>query len=684
MSQDRNSLVNHLTGYASQLFNDMRDAYRSYSDWKRDHSRLCHELAQKGARILTLDMPALGKHFDKCLSRGLYTPSKLYLGRAKRGEQVPVFLRGLFLQVFDIEGKLRSTPNTEVIFYLRTLLMGAKKLRLPFSDRSLQREIKAFTRIEQEIAEPTLAWAEDDLLGSTGLGDLDFTPDLPGLESDQPNQGLGSVSRLAISLLDKVDLSRAQYLFGDLDDVRIAPEPLVLKVCQQVADIVIAQFGDLFREADSELPKHGPGAVAEGGRFTNKYAFPNWPRKLQALFPADYYASPNLGVGLESDSECGLGAHEAPSRLIAVPKTAKGPRLIAAEPAAHQWIQQLIKNQLESRLSKTPLRNCISFRDQSLSGAMALAGSLDGSNATIDLSSASDRLSCWLVERMFRSNQTLLLRLHACRTRWLTYRTDDKRSEFIRLRKFAPMGSAVTFPVQSIIYALLAIGVQLHAEGRPVSRRSIEKASHQVRVFGDDIIVPVGIYPEVVKVLEWLGLRANPDKTFGEGNFRESCGVDAFGGTDVTPPYLLEPEPISDVGQLGSAVAVRNNFYRKGFWKTAYWLDSQMSRYDRFVPDIHASRHTVGRASFLGDNLSLCRSRWNDGLQRDEVQVAIPKRKATPGAMTATQRLFQWFIERPLPEIQWSSGWVQSQDVYTRPGWVSKDFISTNESSPQT
>lgn len=279
MSQDHNSLVHHLTGYAEQLFNDMRSAYRSYNDWKRDYSRLRHELAQKGSRILTLDMPALGKHFDKCLSRGQYTPSQLYLGRTGRGEQVPVFLRGLFIQVFDNEGKLRSAPNTEVIFFLRTLMMGAKKLRLPYSDRSLQREIKAFTRIEQEIAEPTLAWDDDDLLGTTGSGSRDNSPRLPGFESNRSDE-LRQDSRLACSLLDKVDYSRAPYLFSDLDKPRSDPGASVLKVCQQVADIVAAQFGDLFLERDDELPKHGPGAVAEGGRFTNKYAFPNWPWKF--------------------------------------------------------------------------------------------------------------------------------------------------------------------------------------------------------------------------------------------------------------------------------------------------------------------------------------------------------------------------------------------------------------------
>jgi hypothetical protein len=240
------------------------------------------------------------------------------------------------------------------------------------------------------------------------------------------------------------------------------------------------------------------------------------------------------------------------------------------------------------------------------------------------------------------------------------------------------MGSAVTFPVQSIIYAMLSIAAVLIAERRRVTKRSIEIASRQVRVFGDDIIVPQSAYEVVTQILEAVGLKVNVDKSFGSGNFRESCGTDAWRGDDVTPPYLLEPGISNRVDKLGSAIAVRNNYYRKGFWHVAYWLDAQMSRYERFIPDIHARSTTAGRASFLGDNFSKCQSRYNERLHREEVRVILPVRKVNRGAMAAVHRLFQWFIEKPLPELNWVSGWTKDEDVYSRPGWISRDFISSN------
>lgn len=702
MRSERNSLVSHLTGYLDALSKDIAFGYLCPSELERDISRLKHELARKGTRILTLDMPALGKHFDKCLDKGLYIPSGLYLGKVpSKGVQVPVFLRDLYLQVFDREGKLRATPKTEIIFLLRTLFMSVKKLDLPFSDRSLHEEICKFLDVEREARSPTLAWDRDYLDDDLGFDHPDLSSGWLG-DMENRNQGesifpggrLNSHPTRRISTRRRCSLTELARV---IDEPLLPFESLVLEsipdwglkaqlsYIQQVADVVSAQFGDLREETPFELPKHGPGAVAEGGRHINKYAFPNWPRKLNHEFPSDYYAHPSLGECGWDDAWSGdIGSsHEPPSRLVAVPKTQKGPRLIAAEPIAHQFIQQLVRNQLEGRLANTAIRSSISFRDQRVSQLRALDGSIDGSLSTIDLSSASDRLTCWLVERMFRANESLLFRLHACRTRWLSIRAESSTGAYyMPLKKFAPMGSAVTFPVQSIIYATLATAVVMYNDGRPrVTSRSVERASRRVTVFGDDIIVPREHHTSVCDILARVGLKVNHDKTYSEGNFRESCGMDAFRGDDVTPPYLREGVKCDRLSQLGSLVSVRNNFYTKGFWHVAYWLDDSMSKYKRFVPDTPVDSIASGRASFLGANSSICRKRHNELLQRWELQVALPIRKVTPGAMDAVHRLLQWFIEKPLPEINWSSGWVKDEAVKTRLGWIAEDFITGNRAS---
>jgi hypothetical protein len=371
--------------------------------------------------------------------------------------------------------------------------------------------------------------------------------------------------------------------------------------------------------------------------------------------------------------------------LIAVPKTQKGPRLIAAEPVAHQWIQQLVKNQLEARLADTPLKNCISFRDQSPNGKLAMQGSKDGSFATIDLSSASDRLSLRTVERAFRSNLTILTALHACRTRWLSYRSEDEEF-FLKLNKFAPMGSAVTFPVQSIIYAMIAITAIILDSGKTVTSSSIEWASHQVRVFGDDIIVPTHACKLTIKLLQEQGLVVNTDKTFYTGRFRESCGVDAFMGHDVTPPYILEYDGLDQPGKIASLVKTRNNFYLKGYWHTAYWLQSLVPSVARLLPDIPACRDAFGISSCLGEDTHHLRRRYNEALHRYEVKTFILVAKKKTVAPEGYSRLLQWFIEKPRADILWDGGQVVKSDVYSRLGWKYEGSISETPShwSPAT
>jgi hypothetical protein len=78
------------------------------------------------------------------------------------------------------------------------------------------------------------------------------------------------------------------------------------------------------------------------------------------------------------------------------------------------------------------------------------------------LKSASDRISCWVIERLFRRSPSLLSALYATRTRWITQSLDKKSPEACRLRKFSTMGSAVTFPVQTILFSVLAVSSVLY------------------------------------------------------------------------------------------------------------------------------------------------------------------------------------------------------------------------------
>jgi hypothetical protein len=250
--------------------------------------------------------------------------------------------------------------------------------------------------------------------------------------------------------------------------------------------------------------------------------------------------------------------HEVPARMICVPKTAKGPRIIAAEPSEHMYVQKLMANWLEEKIETSIMGAFINFRDQSASGKLVIKASLDRDLATIDLSSASDRLSLYVVERMFRSNPSFLKALHASRTRWLRLPT----GECIELKKFASQGTALTFPVQTLVFFIIAMAVATNGD---VSYEGFRKQVNKVRIFGDDIIIPNTGFAEVVDLLHMLNLKVNVEKSFSCGYFRESCGVDAFKGYDITPvkpKTTISDSPASRLAVLDTS----NNLFYKGYW----------------------------------------------------------------------------------------------------------------------
>jgi len=667
--------LSHIRGYVSAVLKDLAWMYGRPSDWKRDHSRLLHELGIKGVRLITIDFPALAKHFDQCLDQGLYVSSSLPLSRrSSKAVVVPAFLQGLYLRVFDSEGKLRVAPCPDAILGIRTILMGAKKLRLPYKKGSLHEELSQFLICEQAIRNPTLNWVGDDL----------FDLDHPMGERDRGRSLQSRIGQRTLHLAKRLHLADAKPRSSGQLELALDLDPLLdldlklVDTIQRVADIVSSSFGDFHVERPSELPKHGPGVVSDVKVGNSKFDFPNWTPKTDAIFPYDYYGTPSIGEPYSHDRTVyRYTSREVACRLIAVPKTAKGPRLIAAEPSAHQWLQQLILNQLVDRLGDTPISSSVRFDDQTRNRDFALKGSIDGSFATIDLSSASDRLSCWAVERFFRANLTLLERLHASRTRSARWESSEDYPTFgVVLKKFAPMGSACTFPVQSIIYCCVAIAVRLFLSNSAVTTRAVKDASARCSVFGDDIIVPKNDCPHVISALEYLGLKVNTSKTFYTGKFRESCGIDAWGGYDVTPPYILTLRDGLRYADSVSSAEVSNNFFTKGFWNTTKYIQELIGPISKIIPI--TQRGDLGSTffSYSGASLSHLKRRYNSSLQREEVRCLTTRSSKDRGPSSTASRLFQWFIERPLPDTHWVSGVAPRKDSFSSPGWHPVDKFS--------
>jgi hypothetical protein len=66
-------------------------------------------------------------------------------------------------------------------------------------------------------------------------------------------------------------------------------------------------------------------------------------------------------------------------------------------------------------------------------------------------------------------------------------------------------------------------------------------------VFGDDIIVPTKAYERTLRLLRLLGFTPNPEKSFGSGSFRESCGHDYYHGYNVRPVFVRKLKTDNDL-----------------------------------------------------------------------------------------------------------------------------------------
>lgn len=614
-------------------------------DFGRDFSRLQSSLDTRGLPFFMIDLVDFGKHFDKCLSNSLLTPTTMVNQRPyKKGTAIPRLFKGLLLRVFDLNGVLRSDCDHYAISCLRQLYFAAKKIRLECSDGRKDKVVRSFQAIERDIVRGSYNW-----------------------ELDDPNW----------DYLDFVHIGQRQEpysadqlpLFKEEVDPVSPADAMMLQHIQSVADIISSQIGvfDAYRWK----AKHGPGAVSDAKFGTSKYSFPHWPQKLERVFPYADFAFANYG-GWARSVALGLRPidNEPPSRLILVPKTLKGPRLIASEPTSHQWCQQIVKDFLTERTSSTFIGSFISFRDQRPNQEMAYRGSLDQSLSTIDLSEASDRLSLWVVERLFRSNKTLIDALQSVRTRSVTNETGYGTPGVSKLHKFSCMGSACTFPIQSLVFLIVSLGVTLFERDEKVTIKSIRSLKGQVRVFGDDIVVPTYAADRVMDTLAYLGLRVNHDKTFVNGKFRESCGLDVYEGTNVTPVYSMtypsSPKPES----IASVVETHNNFLERGWYCVSDYIASTVRSVSKHIRNVPLGSGSFGLATVGYVDNSHLKRRYNPRLQRSEIFPIFVSTKSRKTRDEADRMLLQYFTEAPRPTDKWEGGVASISSLNLKRRWV--------------
>jgi len=482
--EDREALARQLSNVYVAIFQDLTYAYPDDAGWfEKDQARLLRLVEQRGPfQVYLVDLPALGKHLDQALASRAYGCSGLPLGGKGPGHvQMPQFLRQLYLRVFDESGSLKENYNVEALYLLRQILYGAKRTSVQCSDENVEKEINEFIQVDASLPSPEKFWTEADP---------------PSTVIPQTYGGFAKSERYTakVSQLPVEKRAETTRFLVNLD------------VVSRLICAALGRYDPLQWRM-----RHGPGAISVKSYLGNKYSFVAWGDRLESVYPvADYghhdYAAWVDDVQIQSlkdllaEGQQKSGTPltlfgESYSRLIDVPKSFTKPRLIAAEPGEHQWCQQNMKAYMYSRVERGWISNFVRFTDQSLNQRLCLEGSRMGRLATIDLSAASDRVSCHAVGNLFRSRQEVLQALRASRTRYIQVKHAVPRKgnpvlETLELRKFSTMGSACTFPVETLMFLASTLAAVLTVRGRPVNKRNILELVGEVAVFGDDIVVP--------------------------------------------------------------------------------------------------------------------------------------------------------------------------------------------------
>lgn len=201
------------------------------------------------------------------------------------------------------------------------------------------------------------------------------------------------------------------------------------------------------------------------------------------------------------------------NRVELVPKNWKTDRTIACEPEGNLPLQLAFDTYAKRRLR----RFGIDLRDQSANQDAAKKASIDNGLATVDFKAASDTISLNAVAWVFPPD-------------WFKYLSDVRSPRYRGVfgegtyHKFSSMGNGSTFTIETILFAAAC-----HAVG-----------SKNYLVYGDDVIIEKELFPEYQRLTRFLGFTINAEKSFIDGPFRESCGLDAFNGLDVTPAYIRQ------------------------------------------------------------------------------------------------------------------------------------------------
>ena len=594
------------------LWNVLADelARRCSTSTTMDVNTVRGRFEHEGLSFLTITLPTYGKDFQYCLDQGFVVP-KAFLPFRKTGSCLPSFLRGFTEQVFDPStGVLLDVPNIEAIYAIRQLTLIFGKMRLPCTPARERKAYDGYVQCDSEVE--------------------NVSATIPDSDYDEFGRVAGLLFRDLFSSLDR------KVYRGEI------------------------------------VPKHGPGAVAERLTSNGKYSSRYWTDRLEEVFHVGDFLYPNprfVGDEYEDDGiDFREPGSEIPSRVISVPKTQTTPRIIAIEPSALQYVQQGILEALMSDVHSGFLNDFIGTQSQVPNQDLACKGSLTRDLATLDLSEASDRVSSKLVRTLTHRHPLSQRAIFACRSE----RASVPGHGDIPLAKFASMGSALCFPFEAMVFlTIIFLGIERERGHRFAHKSEFLDYVGRVRVYGDDLIVPVDYVHTVVDLLEHFGAKVGRPKSFWTGKFRESCGKEYYDGHDVSIVKVRRvfPSQRQQVAEVVSLVELRNQMYQFGNWATATWLDGEIEGLLSHYPTVLPTSPALGRHSFLGYDSE----KEDVHLHRPLVKACVVSSKSPRDPLEGSGALLKFFLKRGV-EPTYDEGHLERagrpRTVYIKTRWV--------------
>lgn len=438
-------------------------------------------------------------------------------------------------------------------------------------------------------------------------------------------------------------------------------------------------------------PSFGPGKVAEPG-MANRIQKSN---DMLHDRPIEYaFGRPNIFM---DENQTGFAFKDVVTLRVKrsrktfkrysvfrqVKKSVKTARTICKQPNRIMYWEQSYARHLRVLMKKGWMRWYVDLEDQSMNRKLASYGSATGFIDTIDLSDASDTVHVKLVEQIFPREVLFFLK---------ALRIKDVKVPgglTVRVNKFAPMGSALCFPVQCMVFlSVLVYSAMQYVSNVPVGQdldpenpflrdpqafleRYVSKSPgyftkrsrriNPLRAYGDDLECDSNVTPFVIHNLSKLGFVVNVSKSFTGGQaVRESCGGYYHCGDDVTPLLFRVKQwsKSKDVKGVESIIAAINaagdhRFFNYKRCLTQFLLWSGVAGGVKPAQILFTPDRRIGAGIFHPSpkNKHLVQRRYNKDLQRDEVRclMVVTGEKVFPRPSEETNYEnylhTQWWIE---------------------------------------